>query len=199
VKFFNHPLRCVRRKWNRCGGTRGDHSRRDQEHLSRRGRDPRTLSSPLPAGTRARDRRRMPSELRLRASGEVRPILLGLLTPGYKARDMSIADPHRRPDRDREKSDANASTTGRAVGPDPLAPGARARVQAMAEFTARGKAFRFPKGQSGNPDGQSRFYHACRKLAREASREMMAGLIDLAKNAVDERVRSVGCVSFRAC
>jgi hypothetical protein len=87
--------------------------------------------------------------------------------------------------------DAHISTTGRAVGTDPLAPGARARVQAMAEFTARGKAFRFPKGRSGNPDGQSRFYHECRKLAREASPEMMAGLIDLAKNAVDERVRSV--------
>ena len=112
---------------------------------------------------------------------------------------MSMVDPQRRPDRDRELSDANISTTGIAVDSDPLAPGARARVQAMAEFTARGKAFRFPKGQSGNPDGQSRFYHACRKLAREASREMMAGLIDLAKNAVDERVRSVGCVSFRAC
>jgi len=140
---------------------------------------------------RARQAWRMPSGLRLRASGEVRPVLLGLLTPGYKARDMSIADPHRRPDRDREMSDANTSTTGRAVGPDPLAPGARARAQAMAEFTARGKAFRFQKGQRGNPDGQSRFYHACRKLAREASPEMMAGLIDLAKNAVDERVRSV--------
>jgi hypothetical protein len=88
-------------------------------------------------------------------------------------------------------SDANTSTTGRAAGPDPLAPDARARAQAMAEFTARGKTFRFPKGQSGNPDGQSRFYHACRKLAREASPEMMAGLIELAKNAVDERVRSV--------
>ena len=56
---------------------------------------------------------------------------------------------------------------------------------------ARTSAYRFPKGQSGNPDGQSRFYHECRKLAREASPEMMAGLIDLAKNAVDERVRSV--------
>ena len=62
---------------------------------------------------------------------------------------------------------------------------------ARAQFTARGKAFRFPKGRSGNPDGQSRFYHACRQLAREASPEMMAGLIDLAKNAEDERVRSV--------
>jgi hypothetical protein len=88
-------------------------------------------------------------------------------------------------------SGANISTTGRAVGTDPLAHGARARVLAMAEFTARGKAYRFAKGQSGNPDGQSRFYHECRKLAREASPDMMAGLIDLAKNAVDERVRSV--------
>jgi hypothetical protein len=50
-----------------------------------------------------------------------------------------------------------------------------------AGFTARGKAFRFPKGQSGNISGQSRFYHECRKLAREASPEMMAGLIDLLK------------------
>jgi hypothetical protein len=65
------------------------------------------------------------------------------------------------------------------------------RARWRAQFTARGKAFRFPKGQSGNPDGQSRFYHACRQLAREASPEMMAGLIGLAKNAVDERVRSV--------
>jgi hypothetical protein len=78
-----------------------------------------------------------------------------------------------------------------AVDSDPLGSEPRARALAMAQFTARGKAFRFPKGQSGNPDGQSKFYHACRKLAREASPEMMAGLIDLAKNAVDERVRSV--------
>ena len=99
---------------------------------------------------------------------------------------MSIVDPQRRPDRDREMSDANISTTERAIGPDPLAPDARARGLARAQFTARGKAFRFPKGRSGNPDGQSRFYHACRQLAREASPEMMAGLIDLAKNAVDE-------------
>ena len=64
-------------------------------------------------------------------------------------------------------------------------------MQAMAEFTARGKAFRFAKGRSGNPDGQSRFYHECRKIAREASPEMMRGLVDLARTAEDERVRSV--------
>ena len=104
---------------------------------------------------------------------------------------MSTVDRQHRPDRDRELSGAKISATGRAVGTDPLAPDARARVLARAEFTARGKAFRFPKGQSGNPDGQSRFYHACRQLAREASPEMMAGLIELARNAVDERVRSV--------
>src|SRR5580700_12215642 len=69
--------------------------------------------------------------------------------------------------------------------------GRRARALARAEVTARGKAFRFPKGQSGNPDGQSRFYHQCRKLAREASPEMMRELIHLAKTAEDERVRSV--------
>jgi hypothetical protein len=53
------------------------------------------------------------------------------------------------------------------------------------------RSFRFPKGQSGNPDGQARFYHQCRKIAREASPEMMRELVDLAKTAADERVRSV--------
>jgi hypothetical protein len=104
---------------------------------------------------------------------------------------MSMVDPQRRPDRDREMSDPSIKTLGRAVGTDPPASGERARALAMAEFTARGKAFRIPKGQSGNPDGQSRFYHECRKIAREASPEMMRGLIDLARSAEDERVRSV--------
>ncbi len=84
-------------------------------------------------------------------------------------------------------SDAEMTTLGRVADSDPLPSDVRAR----AEFTARGKAFRFPKGQSGNPDGQARFYHQCRKIAREASPEMMRELIDLAKTAVDERVRSV--------
>ena len=75
--------------------------------------------------------------------------------------------------------------------PDPLAPDARDRVRAMAEFTARGKAFRFPKGQSGNPMGGRGSVTRAANSPREASPEMMAGLIDLAKNAVDERVRSV--------
>jgi hypothetical protein len=63
--------------------------------------------------------------------------------------------------------------------------------QGIEILKARTRAYRFPKGKSGNPDGQSRFYHQCRKLAREASPDMMRGLIDLAKNAEDERVRSV--------
>jgi hypothetical protein len=84
-------------------------------------------------------------------------------------------------------SDTEMTTPGRAADSGPLTSGVRAR----AEFTARGKAFRFPKGQSGNPDGQARFYHQSRKLAREASPEMMRELIDLAKTAEDERVRSV--------
>jgi hypothetical protein len=88
-------------------------------------------------------------------------------------------------------SDTDVRTMVPAVDSDALGSEPRVRALAMAQFTARGKAFRFAKGRSGNPDGQSRFYHACRKLAREASPEMMAGLIDLAKHAVDERVRSV--------
>ncbi len=88
-------------------------------------------------------------------------------------------------------SQTNNRTLGETADPDLLSPNPRARALTRAEFTARGKAYRFPKGRSGNLSGQSRFYHECRKLAREASPEMMSGLIDLAKNAVDERVRSV--------
>ena len=54
---------------------------------------------------------------------------------------------------------------------------------------------RFQPGVSGNPSGQSHFYHQCRKIARAASPEMMYGLIELAKNAKDERVRSVCLVA----
>ena len=68
--------------------------------------------------------------------------------------------------------------------------------QTPAIMRARNKAFRWPKGQSGNPDGQSRYYHVCRKLAREASPEMMRVLIDLAMDTeADERVRSVCAVA----
>ena len=49
----------------------------------------------------------------------------------------------------------------------------------------------FKKGQSGNPGGLSKFYSEARRLARDAAPEMMQGLIDLAKSAEDERVRSV--------
>jgi hypothetical protein len=54
---------------------------------------------------------------------------------------------------------------------------------------------RFQPGVSGNPSGQSHFYHQCRKIARAASPEMMYGLIELANNAEDERVRSVCLVA----
>ena len=65
------------------------------------------------------------------------------------------------------------------------------RVQSRGHARWRARSSRLeerPSGlqKDGAPDGQSRFYHACRQLAREASPEMMAGLIDLAKNAVDE-------------
>ena len=63
--------------------------------------------------------------------------------------------------------------------------------QTMAVIRARNKAFRWLKGTSGNPSGQSRFYHECRKLAREAAPEVMRELIRLAKEAEDERVKSV--------
>jgi hypothetical protein len=67
--------------------------------------------------------------------------------------------------------------------------------QTLAVMRARNKAYRWPKGVSGNPTGQPRFYHECRKLARDASPEMMRGLIELANTAEDERVRSVCLVA----
>ena len=68
--------------------------------------------------------------------------------------------------------------------------------QSFAVMRARNRAFRWPRGVSGNPTGQSRFYHECRRLAREAGPEMMKVLIGLAKDpAADERVRSVCAVA----
>jgi len=61
---------------------------------------------------------------------------------------------------------------------------------------ARIKAFRFPKGKSGNPGGLSKFYFAARQLAKQASPDMMQVLIDLAKDEnADQRVRSVCAVA----
>jgi hypothetical protein len=68
-------------------------------------------------------------------------------------------------------------------------------AQRIEILKARTKAFRFPKGRSGNPDGQSRFYHEARKIAREASPEAMRELVALAKTAEDERVRAVCLVA----
>jgi hypothetical protein len=51
--------------------------------------------------------------------------------------------------------------------------------------------WRFQPGQSGNPGGLSRFYWETRRLARDASPEVMARLIELALHAEDERVASV--------
>jgi hypothetical protein len=59
--------------------------------------------------------------------------------------------------------------------------------QSLAVMRARNRAFRWPRGVSGNPTGQSRFYHQARKLAREASPAMMRELIRLGKEAEDER------------
>ena len=41
----------------------------------------------------------------------------------------------------------------------------------------------------------SRFYYECRRIARDASPEMMRGLIELARTAQDERVKSVALVA----
>jgi len=70
----------------------------------------------------------------------------------------------------------------------------RARVQTYAGAAAL-KAYRYPKGVSGNPSGMNRYYFECRKLAKEASPEIMRELIRLGLTAEDERVKSVACVA----
>jgi hypothetical protein len=61
---------------------------------------------------------------------------------------------------------------------------------------AKLKAYRFPKGKSGNPGGLSRFYFQARQLAKQASPDMMQVLIDLAQGEdVDARVRSVCAIA----
>ena len=68
----------------------------------------------------------------------------------------------------------------------------RARTYAGA---ATLKAYRYPKGVSGNPSEMNRYYFECRKLAKEASPEIMRELIQLGLTAEDERVKSVACVA----
>jgi hypothetical protein len=68
----------------------------------------------------------------------------------------------------------------------------RARTYAGA---AALKAYCYPKGVSGNPSGMNRYYFECRKLAKEASPEIMRELIRLGLTAEDERVKSVACVA----
>ena len=67
--------------------------------------------------------------------------------------------------------------------------------QKLAVMRARNKAFRWPKGVSGNPTGQSLFYHEARRLGRRAAPAVMKELIDLALHAEDERVRSICAVA----
>jgi hypothetical protein len=80
-------------------------------------------------------------------------------------------------------------------GPVPALINAAETARRTANKIFRPGPGRFQPGVSGNPSGQSHFYHQCRKIARAASPEMMYGLIELAKNAEDERVRSVCLVA----
>jgi hypothetical protein len=61
---------------------------------------------------------------------------------------------------------------------------------------AKLKAYRFTKGKSGNPGGLSKFYFEARRLARQASPDMMEVLVDIANNPnEDGRVRAVCAVA----
>jgi hypothetical protein len=76
----------------------------------------------------------------------------------------------------------------------PTALAALAEKRAKAAYPWRA-AKPFQPGQSGNPGGMSRFYYECRRIARDASPEMMRGLIELARTAQDERVKSVALIA----
>ena len=75
----------------------------------------------------------------------------------------------------------------------------RKRLVTLAETAATPAALRaykrWPKGVTVSPHGralgQGRVYAQARTLARDAAPRMMAGLIELAQTAEDERVRSV--------
>ena len=92
----------------------------------------------------------------------------------------------------RVRSDKEARVAGIDVSTLPATT--RARVQTYAGAAAL-KAYRYPKGVSGNPSGMNRYYFECRKLAKEASPEIMRELIRLGLTAEDERVKSVACVA----
>ena len=81
---------------------------------------------------------------------------------------------------------------GNAASVATLPAATRARTYAGA---ATLKAYRYPKGVSGNPSGMNRYYFECRKFAKEASPEIMRELIQLGLTAEDERVKSVACVA----
>ena len=92
----------------------------------------------------------------------------------------------------RVRSDKEARVAGIDVSTLPATT--RARVQTYAGAAAL-KTYRYPKGVSGNPSGMNRYYFECRKLAKEASPEIMRELIRLGLTAEDERVKSVACVA----
>ena len=83
---------------------------------------------------------------------------------------------------------------GNAASPAGTLPAAtRARTYAGA---AALKAYRYPKGVSGNPSGMNRFYFECRRIFQENAPELARAIVELALDPkVDERVRSVCLVA----
>jgi hypothetical protein len=78
---------------------------------------------------------------------------------------------------------------------DPLAKLNVARV-ALRTGAAALKAYRYPKGVSGNPSGMNRFYFECRRIFQENAPELARAIVELALDPkVDERVRSVCLVA----
>jgi len=66
--------------------------------------------------------------------------------------------------------------------------------QHLAIMQARNKAFRWAKGQTGHTPS-AMLYHEARRIARQASPEMMRKLIDLVQTSEDDRVASVCAIA----
>jgi hypothetical protein len=69
------------------------------------------------------------------------------------------------------------------------------RVQ-VRDVPENARQHKWKPGQSGNPSGRGGLYHEARRLAAEASPEAMKRLIELMKNAEDERVAFMACTAI---
>jgi hypothetical protein len=110
---------------------------------------------------------------------------MGLAMPGAKGRNIGLESIKPRKVRGLRKTKAQRVEAANALTP-------RARVESRLKSAY---PWRWQPGQSANPTGVASFFREAIRIAREASPEMMVGLVNLARNAEDERVKSVCLVA----